>query len=97
MRKHQKNSPMLERKVPPASRMAKAQVSAGSSQLSAVSNVVARLRRPPVLRYLAVNFSPTMPATINTMHTSRAAVAGSLNSKMPAIAVPTAPMPVQIA
>lgn len=54
---------------------------------------------PPtsVLPHRVVNFSPTMPATISTMHVSRAAVAGSLNSTMPAIAVPIAPIPVQIA
>ncbi len=43
------------------------------------------------------SFSPTMPATISPMQARRAAVAGSPNSAMPRIAVPTAPMPVQTA
>jgi len=42
-------------------------------------------------------FSPMMPATIRPMQASRATVAGSPNSAMPSKAVPTAPIPVQIA
>jgi membrane glycosyltransferase len=43
------------------------------------------------------SFSPRMPETISARHTSRPAVAGSLNSRMPTMAVPTAPTPVQTA
>jgi membrane glycosyltransferase len=43
------------------------------------------------------SFSPRMPETISARQTSRPAVAGSLNSKMPTIAVPTAPTPVHTA
>jgi len=43
------------------------------------------------------SFKPRMPETISARQTSRAAVAGSLNSRMPTMAVPTAPMPVQTA
>ena len=51
--------------------------------------------RPP-LQWAGVNsFSPRMPETISARQTSRAAVAGSLNSTMPTMAVPTAPTPVQ--
>jgi hypothetical protein len=44
-----------------------------------------------------VSFKPTIPATMRTMHTRRAAVRGSPKTKMPIKAVPTAPMPVQMA
>jgi membrane glycosyltransferase len=43
------------------------------------------------------SFRPNMPETISARQTSRAAVAGSLNTRMPTMAVPTAPMPVQTA
>ncbi len=43
------------------------------------------------------SFSPRMPETISARQTSRPAVAGSLNSRIPTIAVPTAPTPVQTA
>jgi membrane glycosyltransferase len=43
------------------------------------------------------SFSPRMPETISARQTSRPAVAGSLNSRMPTMAVPTAPTPVQTA
>ena len=43
------------------------------------------------------SFSPNMPETISARQTSRAAVAGSLNTRTPTIAVPTAPTPVQTA
>ncbi|EEF93747.1 hypothetical protein CATMIT_01619, partial [Catenibacterium mitsuokai DSM 15897] len=43
------------------------------------------------------SFRPTRPATISTMLAMRSAVAGSLNSTMPRMTVPTAPMPTQIA
>ena len=43
------------------------------------------------------SFKPRMPETINARQTSRAAVAGSLNTRMPTMAVPTAPTPVQTA
>ncbi|CAN5548464.1 glucans biosynthesis glucosyltransferase MdoH [soil metagenome] len=43
------------------------------------------------------SFSPRMPETISARQTSRAAVAGSLNSKTPTMAVPTAPTPVHTA
>ena len=43
------------------------------------------------------SFRPNMPETISARQTSRAAVAGSLNSRMPTMAVPTAPIPVQTA
>ena len=41
--------------------------------------------------------SPAIPATINPMQARRTAVAGSLNRKMPRIATPTVPIPVQTA
>ena len=44
-----------------------------------------------------VSFNPTIPARIIATHSSRAAVAGSWNSTMPRMTVPTAPMPVQTA
>jgi membrane glycosyltransferase len=43
------------------------------------------------------SFSPRMPETISARQASRPAVAGSLNSRMPTMAVPTAPTPVQTA
>jgi membrane glycosyltransferase len=43
------------------------------------------------------SFSPRIPETISARQTRRPAVAGSLNSRMPTIAVPTAPTPVQTA
>jgi membrane glycosyltransferase len=43
------------------------------------------------------SFSPRMPETISARQTSRPAVAGSLNTRMPTMAVPTAPTPVQTA
>ncbi len=43
------------------------------------------------------SFSPRMPETISARQTSRPAVAGSLNSRMPTMAVPTAPTPVHTA
>lgn len=43
------------------------------------------------------SFSPRMPETIRARQTSRPAVAGSLNSRMPTTAVPTAPTPVHTA
>ena len=43
------------------------------------------------------SFSPTIPATIKTMHPSRIAVRGSSKNKIPTDAVPTAPIPVQTA
>jgi membrane glycosyltransferase len=43
------------------------------------------------------SFNPRMPETISARQTSRPAVAGSLNTRMPTIAVPTAPTPVQTA
>ena len=43
------------------------------------------------------NRRPRMPATIRPRHTSRGAVTGSLNSTMPRVTAPTAPMPVQTA
>jgi membrane glycosyltransferase len=43
------------------------------------------------------SFSPRMPETISARQISRPAVAGSLNSRMPTMAVPTAPTPVQTA
>ena len=43
------------------------------------------------------SFSPTIPDTISPTHTRRIAVAGSLNNTTPSAAVPTVPMPVQIA
>jgi membrane glycosyltransferase len=43
------------------------------------------------------SFRPNMPETISARQTSRPAVAGSLNSRMPTMAVPTAPTPVQTA
>jgi membrane glycosyltransferase len=43
------------------------------------------------------SFKPRMPETISARQTSRPAVAGSLNSRMPTMAVPTAPTPVQTA
>ena len=43
------------------------------------------------------SFSPTTPATIIAMHSSRAGATLSANSHMPSVATPTAPMPVQIA
>ncbi|KRA56334.1 hypothetical protein ASD79_18445 [Caulobacter sp. Root655] len=43
------------------------------------------------------SFRPNMPETISARQTSRAAVAGSLNTRMPTMAVPTAPIPVQTA
>ncbi len=54
--------------------------------------------RPSPLQCAGVNsFSPRMPETISARQTSRPAVAGSLNSRMPTMAVPTAPTPVQTA
>jgi membrane glycosyltransferase len=51
---------------------------------------------PP--QWAGVNsFRPNMPETISARQASRAAVAGSLNTRMPTIAVPTAPIPVQTA
>jgi len=41
------------------------------------------------------SFKPRMPETISARQTSRPAAAGSLNSRMPTMAVPTAPTPVQ--
>jgi membrane glycosyltransferase len=53
---------------------------------------------PAPAQCVGVNsFSPRMPETISARHTSRPAVAGSLNSRMPTMAVPTAPTPVQTA
>jgi len=43
------------------------------------------------------SFSPTTPETISARQTSRPAVAGSLNSRTPTMAVPTAPTPVHTA
>jgi len=43
------------------------------------------------------NFRPRIPTTMNRMHTIRAVSLGSANSRMPRIAVPTAPIPVQTA
>jgi membrane glycosyltransferase len=43
------------------------------------------------------SFNPNMPETISARQTSRPAVAGSLNTRMPTMAVPTAPTPVQTA
>ena len=43
------------------------------------------------------SFSPRMPDTISARQTSRPTVAGSLNTSMPTMAVPTAPIPVQTA
>jgi len=43
------------------------------------------------------SFSPSMPETISARQTSRPAVAGSLNSSIPTMAVPTAPTPVHTA
>jgi membrane glycosyltransferase len=52
----------------------------------------------PAVQCVGVNsFSPRMPETISARQTSRPAVAGSLNSRMPTMAVPTAPTPVQTA
>src|SRR3546814_2331091 len=42
-------------------------------------------------------FNPTTPATISAMHPSRAGEALSANTRIPTVATPTAPMPVQIA
>src|SRR3546814_7209099 len=42
-------------------------------------------------------FNPTTPATISAMHASRAGEALSANTRIPTVATPTAPMPVQIA
>jgi hypothetical protein len=42
-------------------------------------------------------FSPATPITISAMHPSRAALAGSCQSKIPNTAVPTAPIPVHTA
>ena len=50
------------------------------------------------VQWAGVNsFRPKMPETISARQTSRPAVAGSLNSSMPTMAVPTAPIPVQTA
>lgn len=43
------------------------------------------------------SLSPTMPAMMNPTLTSRSALAGSANSTMPRITVPTAPTPTQTA
>src|SRR5690606_20087 len=43
------------------------------------------------------SFRPIMPATMSPMQPRRASVAGSLKRMMPSMAVPTAPIPVQIA
>ena len=42
-------------------------------------------------------FSPTTPETINATHTSLAASRDSLRKSIPKIAVPAAPIPVQMA
>jgi membrane glycosyltransferase len=52
---------------------------------------------PPVQCEGVNSFKPSMPETISARQTSRPAVAGSLNSRMPTMAVPTAPPPVQTA
>jgi membrane glycosyltransferase len=53
---------------------------------------------PALAQCVGVNsLSPRMPETISARHTSRPAVAGSLNTRMPTMAVPTAPTPVQTA
>ena len=53
---------------------------------------------PAPVQCAGVNsFSPRMPETISARQTSRPAVAGSLKTSMPTIAVPTAPTPVQTA
>ena len=53
---------------------------------------------PPPVQCAGVNsFRPSMPETISARQASRPAVAGSLNSRMPTMAVPTAPTPVQTA
>ena len=54
-------------------------------------------RRAPVQCAGVNSFRPRMPETISARQTSRPAVAGSLNSRMPTMAVPTAPTPVQTA
>ena len=43
------------------------------------------------------SFKPRIPATMSARQASRPAVAGSLKTRMPTIAVPTAPTPVQTA
>lgn len=53
---------------------------------------VAELDQPGVS-----TFKPTMPAMIKPMQPRRSAPAGSPNTSMPTMAVPTVPMPVQIA
>lgn len=53
---------------------------------------------PETPQWAGVNsFRPRMPETISARHTSLPAVAGSLNSRIPTMAVPTAPTPVQTA
>jgi membrane glycosyltransferase len=52
---------------------------------------------PPVQCEGVNSFKPSMPETISARQASRPAVAGSLNSRMPTMAVPTAPTPVQTA
>ena len=54
--------------------------------------VGAEVSRPQVTA-----FNPAIPAMIRPMQPRRIAVAGSLNRKMPRIATPTVPMPVQTA
>src|SRR4029079_10979701 len=51
----------------------------------------------PAIGRQAPSFNPTIPATINPMQPSRADVAGSANSRMPRVATPSAPIPVQTA
>ncbi len=54
--------------------------------------------QPIAVQCVGVNsFKPNMPETISAKQTSRPAVAGSLNTRMPTMAVPTAPTPVQTA
>jgi membrane glycosyltransferase len=55
-------------------------------------------RAPTAPQWVGVNsFKPRMPETISARQTSRPAVAGSLNTRMPTMAVPTAPTPVHTA
>jgi len=69
----------------------------GHRRVSTYSPVPTPWPAPGAGAQALVSLRPAIPATIRPMHSSRAVVAGSLNTSMPSRAVPTAPMPTHTA
>ncbi|MFT7321735.1 MAG: hypothetical protein ACI8SI_003297 [Congregibacter sp.] len=71
------------------------QIVASPADCFALSDCAAACYTTPLVE--AVNFRPTMPATISPMQKTRNGDADSPNQTMPIIATPTAPIPVHTA